>query len=171
MKALDIAKYFLFLARSKEAGDTLSNLKIQKMLYYAQGFSLLWREKALFNERIEAWKHGPVVKEVYERFKKYGANSIDFDEISDFNTDFIASNEEIFELLVFIFKKYGSMSAWHLSNKTHSEEPWKSSYNENLANEITQELILKFFKQENEKEALKLKELKNNDEEIKLLWH
>lgn len=62
MKALDVAKYFLFLARNREAGDTISNLKIQKMLYYAQGYSLALFNKPLFDDRIEAWKHGPVVK-------------------------------------------------------------------------------------------------------------
>ncbi len=170
MQALDVAKYFLFLARSKEAGDTISNLKIQKMLYYAQAYSLLFREKPLFDERIEAWKHGPVVKEVYNEFKRYGVNSISFDEINDFSTDLIGSDEEILNLLIFIFNKYGSMSASYLSNKTHEEEPWKKTFNENLRNEITQETILKFFKEENKKEALRLTELKKTDEDIKQLW-
>ncbi|AWI33728.1 Panacea domain-containing protein [Helicobacter apodemus] len=111
MEAMEIAKYFLFLARNREAGNTISNLKIQKMLYYAQGYSLCLFEKPLFSDRIEAWKHGPVVKTIYKQFKKYGLDSISFDELSNFNTDSIANNKEIQELLVFIFNKYGSMSA------------------------------------------------------------
>ena len=170
MKAIEVAKYFLFLARNREAGDTISNLKIQKMLYYAQGYALCLFEKPLFSERIEAWKHGPVVKTIYEQFKKYGSDSISFDELNDFNTDCIAGNKDIQELLVFIFNKYGSMSAWNLRNKTHSEEPWLKTYDESLGNEITQELIFEFFKKKNRKRALELKKLQNDDEEISQLW-
>ncbi|EAH8216432.1 Panacea domain-containing protein [Campylobacter coli] len=170
MKALDVAKYFLFLARSKEAGDTLSNLKIQKMLYYAQGYMLAIFEKPLFDDRIEAWKHGPVIRTVYEQFKKYGSNSISFDELEDFDTDCIADNKDAHELLVLIFDKYGSMGAWELRKKTHEEYPWKSSYVASLGNEITQDAIATFFKEENKKEALRLKELQKNDMEINELW-
>ncbi|MGQ2715573.1 Panacea domain-containing protein [Campylobacter coli] len=170
MKALDVAKYFLFLARNREAGDTISNLKIQKMLYYAQGYSLALFNKPLFDDRIEAWKHGPVVKKIYEQFKQYGSNSISFDELEDFDTDCIASNKDIHELLIFIFNKYGSIGAWKLRDKTHMEDPWKNSFIESLANEITQDAIADFFKKENKKEALRLKALQKNDEEINSLW-
>ena len=128
MKALEIAKYFLFLARSKNAGDTLSNLKLQKMLYYAQGHFLAIYHKPLFDDRIEAWDHGPVVRDVYNTFKKYQSNSVSFEEIEDFETDFISENKEALELLQFIFAKYGSMVAWELREKTHAESPWKDNY-------------------------------------------
>ena len=78
LKAYDIALYFLFRARELEAGEVISNLKMQKLLYYAQGhFSALYDEP-LFEERIEAWRYGPVVKNVYDRFAKYTNLAIDF---------------------------------------------------------------------------------------------
>ena len=72
LKSYDVALYFLFRARELEAGDTISNLKMQKLLYYAQGHFLATYKKPLFDDKIEAWKYGPVVKEVYDKFKIYG---------------------------------------------------------------------------------------------------
>jgi uncharacterized phage-associated protein len=51
----------------------MSNLKLQKLMYYAQGFSLVLFNKPLFPERIEAWIHGPVIPAVYHKYKGYGA--------------------------------------------------------------------------------------------------
>ena len=166
MKALEIAKYFLFLARSKNAGDTLSNLKLQKMLYYAQGHFLAIYHKPLFDDRIEAWDHGPVVRDVYNTFKKYQSNSVSFEEIEDFETDFISENKEALELLPFIFAKYGSMGAWELREKTHAESPWKDNYSPCLNNEIPQSSIEAFFTDWYKKEAIRLKRCLEQDEEI-----
>src|SRR5450631_518283 len=59
LTARAVADYFLSLV-DEEAGDSLSNLKLQKLVYYAQGFSLALTGKRLFDEAIEAWEHGPV---------------------------------------------------------------------------------------------------------------
>jgi uncharacterized phage-associated protein len=69
MKAQDVAEYFLTLV-DDEAGDSLSNLKLQKLVYYAQGFHLALTEKPLFDEAIEAWEHGPVVPGLYHKLKR-----------------------------------------------------------------------------------------------------
>ena len=58
MTAKDVAEYFLSRV-DEDAGDSLSNLKIQKLAYYAQGYHLALHGTPLFNERIEAWQHGP----------------------------------------------------------------------------------------------------------------
>lgn len=167
MQALEVAKYFLFLARRANAGDTFSNLKIQKMLYYAQGYSLTLLHKPLFNERIEAWDNGPVVREVYKAFKHYANNSISFDELDDFNTDNFKEDKEVLDILVLIFNKYGSMGAWKLRNKTHSEEPYIKSYSPNLNNEISQNLIEEFFQKELDREAFKLEVKRTFDKDLK----
>ena len=73
--AFSVAKYFLFLS-DEEAGDTISNLKLQKLLYYAQGFHLALNDSPLFAESIEAWTHGPVVPVVYQLYKHAGASAI-----------------------------------------------------------------------------------------------
>ena len=61
----DVAQYFL-AQMDEDAGDLISNLKLQKLVYYAQGFALALHGRPLFRERVEAWTHGaPVVPELY----------------------------------------------------------------------------------------------------------
>ena len=67
---MQAAKYFLAQA-SEDAGDLISNLKLQKLVYYAQGFHLALYDEPLFLEAIEAWTHGPVVPDLYRHYKKY----------------------------------------------------------------------------------------------------
>lgn len=84
MRAIDVARYFLALA-DEEAGDLVSNLKLQKLLYYAQGFHLAMTGRPLFDEPIQAWMHGPVVPAVYHAFKVYGSGPIPVAEAVDEN--------------------------------------------------------------------------------------
>jgi uncharacterized phage-associated protein len=80
----DAAKYFLAQV-SEDAGDLISNLKLQKLLYYAQGFHLALYDEPLFPEAIEAWTHGPVVPDLYRHYKKYGAGAIPCPEDIEFS--------------------------------------------------------------------------------------
>ena len=66
-----IAKYFLALSDPK-VGDIISNLKLQKLCYYGQGFHLAFYGTRLFPNKIEAWTHGPVIRELYQAYKKHG---------------------------------------------------------------------------------------------------
>ena len=149
MKAIDVARHFLFLARSFDAGDTISNLKMQKMLYYAQGWHFAYFGKELFDDEIEAWKHGPVIKTIYDKFKKYGSNSISFDELEEYNTK---PDEKTAEFLYFIFKKLSAYPAWELADKTHYEPPYLDNYSKAVTNIIPKEQIKAFFIEEFKKE-------------------
>jgi uncharacterized phage-associated protein len=72
LSAKDVAEYFVYLV-DEESGDNITNLKVQKLLYYAQGFHLAMRRgERLFSESIVAWKHGPVVIPVYSQYKGLG---------------------------------------------------------------------------------------------------
>lgn len=121
--ALDVAQYFLSLG-DEDAGDTISNLKLQKLLYYAQGFHLAIFDQPLFADIIEAWTHGPVVPNVYHEFKSYGGNSISCQP--GFNPADISA--ETRGLLDEVYNVYGQFSAWKLRNMTHEEDPWKNAY-------------------------------------------
>ncbi len=68
--ALDVANYFLCRV-DREAGDTISLLKLQKLVYYAQAWSLVMRDKPLFYQDIEAWCSGPVVRDVWNQYEDY----------------------------------------------------------------------------------------------------
>lgn len=81
----------------------------------------------LFNERMEAWAHGPVVVDIYHELKKYGKSPIDPDTFisDDFNWD---DYRPVEDTLIEVWNKYGPYSAWALRNKTHTESPWKKNF-------------------------------------------
>lgn len=132
----DVAKYFIHLA--DETDDGISNLKLQKLVYYAQGFYLaLNNGKPLFEENIEAWAHGPVVPEIYHEYKKYGREAIDIEEKDVALTP--AEKEHLDE----VFEVFGQFSAWKLRNMTHEETPWIE--NEGEAGVIPKLELKKYF--------------------------
>lgn len=137
----DIANYFLSLV-DHEAEDCISNLKLQKLCYYAQGFYLAMNGERLFNETLQAWQHGPVVPVLYRKYKNYGSNCLMPD--SDFHIDSLP--EDIRSFLDEIYAEYGQYSAWRLREMTHVEEPWLSSYNKHKDDEIPDETMKEFFK-------------------------
>ena len=122
LTAQDVADYFLAKV-DEEQGDTLTNLKLQKLLYYAQGFCLAIYEEPLFNDEIEAWTYGPVVPAIYHKYSECGTGSLPkpttFDE-SKFSA-------EAGELLNEIQEVFGQFSAWKLANMTHEEPPWRNT--------------------------------------------
>ncbi|MDA3922719.1 MAG: DUF4065 domain-containing protein [Salinisphaera sp.] len=117
--AAQIANYFLCLS-DDEAGDLLTNLKLQKLLYYAQGVTLAITGLPLFDERIKAWEHGPVVPQVWHEFRDYGGGPIPIPV--DFDVE--AIDEKDREILDEVYDVYGQFSAWKLRNMTHAEAPW-----------------------------------------------
>lgn len=121
--AKDVANVFLKLSQP-EVGDVITNLKIQKLVYYAQGFHLALYGKTFFNEDIVNWEHGPVVVDLYHDFKSFGQNPIPIPE-EDIPEDLFSSEQ--MELLEEISQVYGQFSAWKLRNMTHEERPWKET--------------------------------------------
>lgn len=120
-----IADFFL-LQIDQNSGDTISNLKLQKLCYYAQAWALTLDDAPLFPERIEAWAHGPVIPELYKRFKKYKWNAIDPSEV--LTDPYRDLHDQDVEFLGDIWTQYGGLSAKQLERLTHSESPWKDAY-------------------------------------------
>jgi len=124
--ALTIAKWFIAWAEAER--EELSNLKLQKLLYYAQGHHLAQRRAPLFTEPIQAWSHGPVVPQVYHEFKSSGNSSIELPPDDSFtwnDVDPVTS-----DLLSRVWNTYGGYSAGRLRNMTHEERPWKAHWRE-----------------------------------------
>ncbi len=116
--AKDVAEYFLTLSDPYE-GDVITNLKLQKLCYYAQGFALVVLGRPLFSQDVLAWAHGPVVEDVYHAYKQYQAQAIPVPKEFDF--DLFTPEER--ELLDEVWNVYGQFSAWKLRNMTHEEPP------------------------------------------------
>lgn len=133
--AFDIAKYFLIMS-DDDSGELLSNLKLQKLLYYAQGAYLALKGEPLFSEKILAWIHGPVVAQVYYEYQNYKNQGIPA-PISPPEID-----EETQEILNEVFTVYGQFSAWKLRDMTHREPPWERTPN---GEEITHQHLKEYF--------------------------
>ncbi|HVB42482.1 MAG TPA: type II toxin-antitoxin system antitoxin SocA domain-containing protein [Streptosporangiaceae bacterium] len=122
--AMTIARWFVAWAEAEE--EELSNLKLQKLLYYAQGHYLARHGRPLFSEQMQAWSHGPVVPEVYQAFKGFGTGPLELPESDSFTWDDVDSATS--EFLGMVWNTYGGYSAGRLRNMTHSEPPWRANW-------------------------------------------
>lgn len=116
--AEQIADYFIHKAHSE--GRTITNKKLQKIIYYAQAWSLVVRKKPLFEDDIEAWIHGPVVGRIYRKYKGYG-----FNNISETPKSVLKAPKSLEAFLDNIWLVYGERDADYLEALTHNEEPWQ----------------------------------------------
>jgi uncharacterized phage-associated protein len=138
LSAQDVARYFLAIV-DKDAGDNMTHLKLQKLLYYAQGFYIAMHGgEPLFGEPIEAWDHGPVVPQVYQAFKGCGNRPIERPE--DFDPQDYPP--EVRELLDAVYRVYGQFTAWKLRDLTHGEAPWRDTPRNG---EIPRQSLREFF--------------------------
>lgn len=125
-----------------EQGELISNLKLQKLLYYMQGFHIAVFDAKLFENDIEAWQYGPVVRDMYFHFKEFGKSSI---TLTDDATIAEMTDEEE-ELFNEVLAEYSQFSAIKLMNMTHDELPWEKTFNETPQGVITYQLMSDFFK-------------------------
>ena len=141
-KALDIAKKLIFKAQNDEpnGGERLTNLKLQKLLYYQQGFHLAFFGTPLFAEDVEAWMYGPVVPAVYDEYSAYGSSALPEVKVP------VSMSEDEEELFNEVYDAYREFSAIGLMNRTHSERPWLDAVPHDRGTVITQESMMAYFK-------------------------
>lgn len=116
LSVFDVAAYIL----SRISGKECSTMKLHKLLYYSQAWSLVWDEKPLFSEKIEAWANGPVIREVFNFHK--GLFSISYNDLLIGNDSLLDDEQKA--TVDSVIKFYGDKSAQWLSDLTHMEEPW-----------------------------------------------
>lgn len=154
-EAMDIAQYVINYAI--DLGKPVSNLKLQKLLYYIQAKFLIENNNGCFEDDIENWRHGPVVTNVYDNFKKYGNQDIEeiqtgyraFEIDDEFNFSYkkkkfkeenIELNDR--ELIKEVVNNLIDKDAWELVKMTHEEDPWKNTERGDI---ITNEAIYNYF--------------------------
>lgn len=133
MKALDVANYFI-----AKYGDRveMTNLKLNKLVYFAQAVSLKQHGIPLFSDEIQAWSYGPVEPAVYRAFQKYGKSVICHPEGS------YETSAQLHEVAQQVMQTYGELTAFDLVRISHHEgSAWKSVYVPNANNAITNDLI------------------------------
>jgi len=150
LKALDVGKYFIYLAN--QGKKPITNKKLQKLVYYSQAWSLALNDKKLFKEPIEAWVHGPAVRSLYLQYKNFGFSPIK-EEIDTKSIKIPAKDKK---LLDEIWKVYGKLDAEYLEMLTHSEQPWQEARDglqssESSDNEISTKSMKSFYSAKLEK--------------------
>lgn len=158
---LDVCRYVINYSDEKDYG--ISNLKLQKILYFIQAYFLMEKESPCFQEKIEAWDFGPVIPKAYREYKQYASSnipkiasfikspSIKFegdeiiwkeDRIPYQDNIIIESDKRLIQKVVDNFSGY---SATDLVIITHKQDPWKNAYVKGETNEITIESIKGYF--------------------------
>lgn len=133
--AKQVASYFIEKSSQLNENNDLTNLKLQKMLYFAQVEHLKEYAKPLFDDPIEAWQYGPVVPVVYEWLKGCGAYQI---SRFDVETSVDGLNEETVSFLERIWNKYSRYSAFGLVDKTHEPgSAWFKTYDNGKGSHAT----------------------------------
>lgn len=108
----DVAAYVL------HHENQMTTMKLQKLCYYSQGWSLAWDGVPLFGEEIQAWMNGPVV---YELFDKHRGQFV-VSEWPAGNAEKLTKDER--ETIDAVYETYGKYNAQQLSDMTHNESPW-----------------------------------------------
>ncbi len=117
----EISNWFLY-AVDRESGDSITHLKLQKIVYYAQAWSLALSDKELFKEDFQAWAHGPVLRTLFDTYTGSGWEALDLPK-----EDAPKFDEDTTELLNDIWEIYGQHTAKYLEELTHEESPWKDA--------------------------------------------
>ena len=152
---LDVCRYVIQYSNEHDYG--ISNLKLQKVLYFIQAFFLISTPEPCFREKIEAWDFGPVVPEAYHEYKQYGSGNIPaiksyimFDENDiwnskriEFEDTTIADEDKV--LIDKVIDKFADYSATDLVSLTHKQSPWIDAYVPYQYNEITINAIREYF--------------------------
>jgi uncharacterized phage-associated protein len=134
----DVAKYIL-----QKQGE-MTTMKLQKLVYYCQAWSLVWDDKALFDDRIEAWASGPVVPSLYKCHRgQFLINDLPIGNINNLTAEQIETIDSVLEA-------YGNKPAQWLADLTHMEDPWNDVRDgfepgENCDKEITQASMSEYY--------------------------
>ncbi|MFG1487454.1 type II toxin-antitoxin system antitoxin SocA domain-containing protein [Halobacteriovorax sp. RZ-1] len=136
--AIRLAHWIYNYCEANNISD-LSNIKMQKLLYYCSGIASALELDEIEPVEFSAWKYGPVNSECYQEFKSFGANAINF---SSANVNYSENTENILNAIMSI---YVGLTPFELVEQTHSEEPWRKTWNSE-EEFIPNALIKKYFK-------------------------
>lgn len=147
----------------------ITPLALQKILYYAQGFYTTFFGENLFKDDCEAWVHGPVYTNIYNKYKNFGSSNIDIEVLDDVDE---IIDEEKRELIDVVIKCFGYYNGKALEKMTHYETPWIKSRKGLRIDEKSNHIILKedieeyFTKVKEKYNMLNLLEIKKYSEEL-----
>lgn len=123
INCLTVAKYFIIRAYQDRIENEMTNMKVQKLLYYAQCLHLALNDEPLFDQVIEAWRYGPVCPPAYQYYSKFEAEQLPIP-----NQELLGEiPTEQKEILEEVWDYFGGYHAYRLSDMTHGEFPWQKA--------------------------------------------
>ncbi len=143
----------VFVRLGIQEGQPLTQMKVQKMVFFAQGYHLAKYGKPLVQENIKAWKFGPVIPRIYDDYVMYGSNNIVDTGLSKYrdssDQNILKLDEHAREAIEYTWEATKDVSAIALSNWTHQPgSPWSQYYDAvNWGKTIKSESIQHYFKQ------------------------
>ena len=135
---LDVCKYIINYSNKKGYG--VSCLKLQKLLYFIQGYFMIIKDEPCYHEKIEAWDFGPVVPLAYQEYKQYA--STDIPSVNFQNDSILKEDKTLMANMIDIFANH---TAEDLVAITQKQEPWKNVYSKYQTNEITTDSLKEYF--------------------------
>lgn len=146
VKAIDVAQYII--NKFHKRNESITTLKLQKLLYYVQAWSLVWDDAPMFDEDFEAWINGPVVRALFNKLRGfyYCPLTIDGADVNQLN-----DNQK--DTIDHVLQGYGNLSSVDLVYNTHHERPWKEARaglpdNIKCTNIITKQSMLEFYSEQ-----------------------
>ena len=109
----------------EQNGGYITSKKMQKLCYYAQAWSYVILERALFNGEFQAWVHGPVNKELWDAFKDISYRQITVSDFKERMINTTSFDDTEVSLLERVWETYGEFEGYQLEALTHEETPWK----------------------------------------------
>jgi len=131
VSVFDVAKYIL------ERRGVVSGMKLQKLVYYAQAWSLVWDELPLFEDEIQAWVSGPVVYTLFDAHR--GMYLISSDDLPSGDSNKLSDDQK--DTINAVLNYYGAKDSQWLSDLTHMEDPWIQAREGLLPNERGNNII------------------------------
>lgn len=140
--ALKVAEYVIKYSTLK--GTPVSNLRLQKVLYFIQAEFMVSTNNVCFNDKIEAWDLGPVVPTVYRKYKIFGASSIPVDNKDNEN---VIKNKDV-KMINETIDNCNKYSTSTLVEITHNQDPWIKARGSYLSKVISPKSLYEYFKEE-----------------------
>ncbi|MGQ9027452.1 Panacea domain-containing protein [Bacillus licheniformis] len=142
-KVEHVASYLLSISKPGTSWS-ITPLKLQKLLYYCQGWHMAYSKgNELFDEEMEAWDHGPVVPEIYHKYKHHKYLTIPKEIFENKNNKGkpILSNKQL-DIINAVWETYGEYDGKYLEELTHQEDPWIEAPKDRI---IKKDKILQYF--------------------------
>lgn len=139
---LDVAKYII--TKYWNQGHVITNLKLQKILYYVQGYALKRCNEPAFAEKLYKWPYGPVVPEVYYEYNRFRSNEIAEQQEDEVGAAIVQIKKDsaMKAIIDAVVEKSFCFSAPDLVTMTHKEDPWKNAKDGGV---IERSVVAKYF--------------------------